>query len=308
MGRIGGLSVSADGKRLIFWRVNTFPQAFLTEMDAETRRLRTPRRLTLDENENAATAWTPDSRAVLFASNRSGTYKLFRQPIDQVVPQVLVEGRSIFLPRLNPDGTQILYLAGFNSRDTAIPQSVMRVPLQGGSPRVVLQRPFITNFQCARSPSKLCLVDRLEGSTMQFFSFDPEDGETRGFASFQVVGNSFGWSLSPDGSKLALILGGPEHRVTFMTVSDRSTHEVELKQWPIENIDWAADGKSVFVASRNASGAPVIFGVEPNGDYRELLGGDGFTQYLWAVPSPDGRYIALEVVTGANNVWMVENF
>jgi len=143
---------------------------------------------------------------------------------------------------------------------------------------------------------------------MQFFSFDPEDGETRGFASFQVVGNSFGWSLSPDGSKLALILGGPEHRVTFMTVSDRSTHEVELKQWPIENIDWAADGKSVFVASRNASGAPVIFGVEPNGDYRELLGGDGFTQYLWAVPSPDGRYIALEVVTGANNVWMVENF
>ena len=72
VGRIGGLSVTADGRRLILWRVNSFPQVFLTEIDAETRRFKTPRRLTLDESTNIASSWTPDSRAVFFSSNRSG--------------------------------------------------------------------------------------------------------------------------------------------------------------------------------------------------------------------------------------------
>jgi len=93
-----------------------------------------------------------------------------------------------------------------------------------------------------------------------------------------------------------------------MVVSDKTTHEVELNSWPPRNIDWAADGKSVFVSSRTANGTPVILGLEPNGNHRVLLEGDSATQLWWAVSSPDGRYAALGEVTGANNVWMVENF
>jgi len=48
--------------------------------------------------------------------------------------------------------------------------------------------------------------------------------------------------------------------------------------------------------------------VEPNGNHRVLLEGDRFTQFGPVIPSPDGRYAALSVVTGENNVWMVENF
>ena len=138
-GRIGGLSVSADGRRLILWRANSFPQVFLAEIDAETGRFKTPRRLSLDDSTNQVYAWTPDSRAVLFSSNRSGTNKLYRQAIDQAVPEVLVEGRGMFLARLNPDGTQILFVDGFNAVDPALPQHILSVPLQGGTPRVVLQ-------------------------------------------------------------------------------------------------------------------------------------------------------------------------
>ncbi len=128
VGRIGGLSVTANGRRLILLRANSFPQVYLTEIDAETRRFKTPRRLTLDESANAAFSWTPDSRSVFFISNRSGANKLFRQAIDQAVPEVLVEGRGIGLPRLNPDGTQVLYVDGYNPRGPAGGQRVMRVP------------------------------------------------------------------------------------------------------------------------------------------------------------------------------------
>jgi len=117
-----------------------------------------------------------------------------------------------------------------------------------------------------------------------------------------------GWNLSPDGSQLALILSPRERKVTFMSVDNKSRHEVELSPWSPGSLDWAADSKSVFVASQTANGAPVILGVEPNGNHRVLLEGDSATQYWWVIPSPDGRYGALEAETGENNVWMVEDF
>lgn len=282
------------------------PQVYLTEIDGETRRFKTPRRLTLDESVNSASAWTPDSRAVLFSSDRSGATQIYRQAIDQAVPELLVEGRGNFLARLNPDGTQLLY--GHNVEGPTRLLSVMRVPLRGGSAQVVLQRPGVHNFQCARSPSKLCLIATLEGPTVRFSTFDPEDGKTQEFATFKVK-ESLYWSLSPDGSQLSLILQGSESRITFMAVSDKSTDEIQLKQWPFLNWDdWAADGKSVFVTSRSANGAPVVLSVEPNGNHRVLLEGDRSTEFGSVIPSPDGHYATLQVVTGENNVWMVENF
>jgi len=311
VGQIGGMSVAADARRLILWRVNTVPQVYLTEIDAETRRYKTPRRLTLDESANWATAWTPDSRAILFSSDRSGAFQIYRQAIDQAVPELLVEGSGNFLPRLNPDGTQILYAVSLEGTPRRL--RLMRVPLQGGSPQLVLQTQSVNNFQCARSPSRLCLIATFgpiapEGRTVQFFSFDPEDGKTQEFATFKVK-NGIGWSLSPDGSQLSLRPRGQESQVTFMTVGDKSTHEVQLKDLPfLDWGDWDADGKSILATSRNANGAPVVLSVEPNGNHRVLLEGDRSMQWGPVIASPDGRFAALNVITGENNVWMVENF
>jgi len=191
-GRIGRLSVSADGRRLVLWRANSSPQVFLAEIDGQTGRFKTPRRLSLDDSTNQVYAWTPDSRTVFFSSNRSGTTKLYRQAIDQAVPEVLVEGRGNFVARLNPDGTRILFVDGFNTLDPALPQRILSVPLEGGTPQAVLQWPSIHNMQCAQSPSKLCLFDSLQGSTAHFFTFDPEDGKTQEFATLQVKGGLAG--------------------------------------------------------------------------------------------------------------------
>jgi hypothetical protein len=52
----------------------------------------------------------------------------------------------------------------------------------------------------------------------------------------------------------------------------------------------------------------VVIGVKPDGHHRVLLEGDAAVQYLFVIPSPDGRYAALQVATRENNVWMVENY
>lgn len=224
-GRPGGLSVSADGKRLVLWRENLSPQVFLTQLEAKNHQFTTPRRLTLDEHPNIVTDGMPDSRAVLFISNRNGTYKLFRQAIDQAVPEVLVEGRSIFQPRVSPNGTEVLYLAGYNPEDPAKPVSVMAVPVSGGPSRVVLQMSFIGDLMCARSPSKLCLLVNNE----QAVSFDPENGTVQPFASLQWSSVD-AWSLAPDGSQLTLAYNSSKHTITFVNVGQSSRRDVELEE------------------------------------------------------------------------------
>jgi hypothetical protein len=87
LGRIGGLSVTAAGTRLILWRATTFAEVFLTEIDAETSRLKMAQRLTLDQHKNLVDAWTPDSSAILFTSNRDGTFSFSAKPLIEPRPR-----------------------------------------------------------------------------------------------------------------------------------------------------------------------------------------------------------------------------
>ena len=93
-GRVGGLSGTSDGKELVLWRENTQLQAFIAEFEAGSPRLKPfRRRLTLDANGNVAEAWTSDSKAVLFVSNRNGTWGLFKQNIDETSGRI---ARALF--------------------------------------------------------------------------------------------------------------------------------------------------------------------------------------------------------------------
>ena len=46
-----------------------------------------PRRFTLDDSNDLATNWTPDSKAILFNSDRNGTFDIFRQSLDSTVAE-----------------------------------------------------------------------------------------------------------------------------------------------------------------------------------------------------------------------------
>ena len=67
------------------------------------------------------------------------------------------------------------------------------------------------------------------------------------------------WSLSPDGSRLAIFLD--RHRVRFVSPSTGVARDVVIKDWPLMNGDWAADSKRVFMRSVTPQGTPVILAV-----------------------------------------------
>jgi hypothetical protein len=76
-------------------------------------------------------------------------------------------------------------------------------------------------------------------------------------------------------------------------------------------LDWAADSKSVWMGGYRGRGAwgtrSGILNVDLAGRTRVVLDGLNPT-ILFAIPSPDGRRLALYGNTQNSNVWLLENF
>ena len=261
--------------------------------------------MTLDSNDNIADAWTLDSKAVLFVSNRNGTWKLFKQDIAETTPEVVVEGPGISLPRLSADGKQVLYLLTSKPDDVSFPASLMSKPLKGGPPRQILQGKGIINFQCAQTPSTRCIFSTLDGQNLIFDSFDLEHGAGREL--LRIPNGYTNWSLSSDGSKLAIFLD--EHRIRFISLDTGVTHDVTVKDWPLFNGDWSANGQSVYMPSGTLKGIPVILEVDQAGNAKVVLRGNANANFDAMIQSPDGQYgLLLEATPAENNAWMVDNF
>ena len=308
-GFIGGMTGTADGKRLVLWRLRVTAQVFISDYDAGTRQWKEPRRLILDANENLAWAWTADSKAVFFVSNRNGTWKLFKQAIDETSPEALVEGPSISDPRLSADGTQVLYLSSSNPDDASFPAEVMSKPIAGGTRRVVIQGKGITNFQCAMAPSTLCLFSQVDDHGVTYRVFDLEHGVGRELLKLphQIWSLNGNWSLSSDGSKLALFLD--QHRIRFFSVTTGAAHDATVKDWPLSNGDWGANSQTVFMPSHSPGGVPVILEVDQTGKVKVVLQGKPNTDFGWMIQSPDSRHAVLgEYIPADNNAWMVNDF
>ena len=88
------MTASTDGKRIAFLSRDFQSDVYVSDFNLQRLTLSTPKRLTLDERLDYPTAWTPDSKSILFTSTRSGTYDLFRQDIDTGSVEALVAGPS----------------------------------------------------------------------------------------------------------------------------------------------------------------------------------------------------------------------
>jgi len=186
----------------------------------------------------------------------------------------------------------------------------MRKNLAGGAAQEVLRQIGIYNIQCARIPSRLCLFNTQVAGTTTFFSFDPEHGKGFEVAKMTETGEGANWSLSPDGLLLAVVkFGKHEGRIRFISLPGGAVRDVVLKDWPrLSTVDWSADGAGLLMSSTTSNSTPVLLLVDREGKARVIWEGQKYSPLAWAIPSPDGRYVALNLYVGETNVWMIENF
>jgi Tol biopolymer transport system component/DNA-binding winged helix-turn-helix (wHTH) protein len=302
-----GLSFSNDGKKLAFLRWNGEAHVYVSQIGADATRLTTPQRLGLDEGRNHPYTWTPDSKFVLFTSDRDGPTHLFKQGVKQPAPDLLVGGEdSVMAARLNPDGTEVLYLVLPRTKGGDKRLRLMRMPLAGGTPQLVLQEEGIDNFQCARVPSTLCVFGQSSERALRFFTFDPKTGEAKKFAEMEV-GPKYNWSLSPDGATLAV---APWRHSQIELVSTRGAPPRTLTiqgSAGVASLDWAADGRSLWASSSSATGPQALLNISLRGSVKRLFQ-DSDKDVGWVIPSPDGRYIAFWEAGGSANAWVLQGF
>ena len=208
------------------------------------------KRLTLDENENSVFSWTPDSKAVLFSSDRNGTHEIFKQAIDQPLAERLVtSSEQLSQPRVTPDGSEVLYISAPTFRSPETPLSIFAVPIAGGSPRLVLRDVHILNMQCARLPSTICLYSRSKGDateTFETFRFDLRSGKSSDPPQIDAAGD---WALSSDGSQRAILAGRPAGIIRLRSTLTGESREVVVRGWTkLDTADWFPHGKS-FLAT-----------------------------------------------------------
>jgi hypothetical protein len=252
-------------------------------------------------------------------SSRDGTAHIFKQAIDQTQPELLVGGNErLFIPRLNPDATELLYLIMPDPGQGSQNVRIMRMPLAGGTPQMVLEAPWILNLQCARLPSRLCIYSRCEFNQKGFLAFDPVTGASSGLSDAKITSTGCdNWSLSPDGKYLATTRLGRKDapEIHIVSIADGAERTIGVPHWTgIANIDWTADGKSVWVKvfSRDTmgfgeQGIQEMLTVDLIGKITDTLNSDS-VRFRWAIPSPDGRRVALNGATINSNVWLLENF
>jgi Tol biopolymer transport system component len=301
---------TADGKRLTVTKWTDQADVYVGKLEASGRRLKQPRRLTLDQRNDYPYAWTADSKAVLFVSDRNRTQDIFRQAIDQDSAEAVVVGPdNKDGPIMSPDGSWILYRQYPADRPTRI----MRVPVSGGPPQLVLEGGNINGHACARSPATLCVYseEAPDGKQLIFSAFHPVQGKGRELARVSLKQPTLGynWDLPPDGSSLAFTeTEEREGRIRLIPLAGGEAREVIVKGWfAFAAVAWAADGKGLFVS---VFGNPVtLLYVDLEGRaqilWQQRRRADFWT---WCVPSPDGRYLAIAGRTVDSNVWMLEDF
>ncbi|HET7439781.1 MAG TPA: hypothetical protein VFJ47_00645 [Terriglobales bacterium] len=310
---VATLNASADGKRIAITKYSLNPDVYVAELNATGTQLSTPRQLTLDERRDFPFSWAPDSKTVLFSSDRDGIYHIFKQRIDQTVPELLVGGNDqAMAPRLTPDNSSVVYVIWPKLGESSFRGRIMRVPLSGGPPQTVLQHEGLGNVQCARTPSTLCLFDARSPSELRFFSFDPMTGASKELPEPIIQDTpayAYNWSLSPDGKILATAKGKGIQKdpvVTFLFLKDGRKRKVTAQAWAgISSIDFAADSRSLWASAYTNTGKWALLNIDLYGRTRTMLE-DTKMGIGWAIPAPDGRHLALWKARGTSNVWMLE--
>jgi len=327
-------SPTADSRRLVFRRRSWQGNVDVADLDGSGTRISNRRRLTQNEGRNFPASWTADSKAVVFGAYRDGQWKILMQTLNRDTAEPVVttaQGMFGAQAHVSPDGDWVLYLAPPLDHPKSIAGvRVMRVPIKGGPAELVLtaripQYGAYKEPVCARAPSALCVVveEAEDHQHLIFTAFDPVKGRGRELARFDGASynGAYDWDLSPDGSRVA-VLKYSESRIHVLSFDGQAPRDIAVNGRPaLQTVNWTSDGKELLASSATQQGSALLCidfqgnsrillqekgSIAPwSGDFDVSLGGPSAP---WAVPSPDGRHVAIYSWTLSANMWMMDNF
>jgi len=290
--------------------VSSHSTIYVADLQGGGTRTTNPRRLTISDSFDWPCDWTPDSKTLIFHSNRDGHEGLYRQSLNDSPELLVSDSKYAGRAKVSPDGKWLIYIQGPKTSEPSARPELMRVPINGGAaqPLFTLQHP-VADAVCSRLPSTTCAIaERTEDrKEILVTAFDPIRGRGAELARISTEPNTKDWDfeLSPDGTRIALVLG-ITNRIKIFSIRGQLINEIEVKgASSLINSPWVPDGKALFVGARVSVGGELLR-VSLDGRTQNVIanGADA----MLGLASPDGRNLAFMANGGGRNTWMMENF
>lgn len=320
---VTGLTANAAGTRLVLRDLFVQHSVYLANLQVGGRSLSAPLRLSFGiGREDYPRAWSPDGQSIFIDTNRNGNWQIYRRALDSDSALPFVAGMDDqFAPRVSPDGNWLLYVDRPRTWREGEPARLMRVPIAGGLPQIVLTASGFADwglrFDCPRRAGLPCILAERQKDQVVFRPFDPVKGLLPADPEIIRLNSPAAtpWSISPSGSELAWVSrdSGPVtiHILPLVYgasgVKADAGRDVMVKGWSRpRSICWAPGGNGWYVISSSGSGWSLLY-VDGQGRSKVLL-----TDLSdWApdvYPSPDGTRLAFSIQSISSNVWMLQGF
>jgi Tol biopolymer transport system component len=300
------LSSSGDGKKVALLRQTVEESIFVANFNRAALHFSNLERLTLTTSPSFPHAWTPDSEMIIFESDRTGSFDLFKQRVDRRLPESILSTAKHweYLPQLTPDAKYILFAS---TPTGARPFTLMRIPAGGGVIEEVPIGGQLDEFRCSVRPGGRCVLRKtIDQSQFVYYELDPVRGIGKELARTSWLPPLVGdWDVSPDGKFVAIpIHDRRSANVRVVPLAPLSKgqkqHEVVLPGLThVGCLAWLTDGTGWFVNTDSAGGGRMYFStldgrLTPLGDIESC-----------AVPSPDGTKVAFHHNVIDSNVWVL---
>jgi serine/threonine protein kinase/Tol biopolymer transport system component len=309
------LSATADGKRLAFLRSTHHASALVGDSAGNGNRLANSHRLMIDDNINIPLSWTPDSRQVIFSSQRAATRQIYRQALSQgsaPYPLTSSPGMNFYMARPSPDGAWLV-IEGEPTGPGKM--ALYRVPISGGIPQLLFPVDGLTQYWCTNKTANFCVLGGADPGKNELVisSFDPLSADQKDLLRVPLdpgtdarVGLDYAWQISPDGSWLA-IAKRHDKRIRLIPLGKDQARTITINGYAdLIELNWAVNSRSLFVSSLSPAGATLLH-VDLDGD-AEPIWRQPETISFWGFSSPDARHLVIASETRETNVWMISNF
>jgi WD40-like Beta Propeller Repeat len=302
-GDVDILTASTNGEWMGAVMTSHTSDVYVAEVHWPGPTLEAATRLTDRTTNNYPDAWTPDGDAVLFDRNYRaqviGKQRLGEKKMEIVAQLPDIAAMAAF----SPDGKWVLFTEFAGSPSRAV--GIFSVPSSGGKPKRLYTTGAVDEFHCPVSSIGSCVVrETNEKKEFVFFALDPIQGMQQEVARIPWRPTMLGdWSVSPDGSTVAMANHDPENP-GIQLIHLSTSRSITASTIPLPGFGevceptWSSDAKGFFVETKTTTGYDLLY-VDLAG-HAKLLRQSPIA--IWGVPSRDGKKLAFPNVTVASNV------
>ncbi|MDQ3256099.1 MAG: hypothetical protein M3R15_19745, partial [Acidobacteriota bacterium] len=244
------ISWTPDGQIIYRSHASGSPNIWMMRPDGSGQR-----QLTIDAHASHAVSVSPDGRYLVFVSDRTGTYHIWRADIDGGNLKQLTSGDGELYPHCSPDGRWVVYQQGYGW----VKPTLWRVPLEGGEamqltdtfsirPFVAPDGNFVAYYYMEEQAWRIGVSSLNGGRPVKSFALPPT-----------VVERVIRWT--PDGQSVAYIdsPGGVENILAQPLDGSPPVPLTDFKADKIRAFDWSRDGRSLAIVRGTQTSDVVLF-------------------------------------------------